>query len=337
MANNNRIKLLRGNSTQIANSNKVLSYGQPLYNDDKNYITVGNSAGTKQVKAQPITVREVIGYYGDSTTISNSTSNQYKLSGDATNKTYLNTPDTFNINVNNVNKVSIDGTTATIKENVVVDNTYKITTPDIETSKLNGVAISNIFEDDDKTVKEATNSTKVDNHTLTGNVSDGYIIDSTNKITTKKLVWSGKYCVSNLTTPLTDNYTVFSGELAETLSALWNSNKTIEIALSCGSVFRYRRTIPNYSSTYTPAPENLMLPYLCKGKTTTEGADWVGGVLGFFEMPFVKKTNQILYAYPHTKGYGFDGTYYWYVQPDSSGVTYNTSNTYLLAIYEVVD
>lgn len=176
MANNNRIRLLRGTSSQIASSNKVLSYGQPLYNDDKNYITVGNSTGTKQVKAQPITVREVIGYYEDSTTISNSTSNQYKLSGDATNKTYINTPDAFNINVNNVNKVSIDGSAMTIKENVVVDSAHKITTPDIETSKLNGVATFDIFENDGtsitSTVKNAIYATYASQDTTKGTIEE---------------------------------------------------------------------------------------------------------------------------------------------------------------------
>ena len=179
MANNNRIRLLRGTSTQIASSNKVLSYGQPLYNDDKNYITVGNSTGTKQVKAQPITVREVIGYYGDSTTISNSTSNQYKLSGDATNKTYLNTPDTFNINVNNVNKVSIDGSAMTIKENVVVDNAYKITgiitNAENVANTIGSIPLTDIFESSGtsitSTIKNATNATKIQNVDLSTNSS----------------------------------------------------------------------------------------------------------------------------------------------------------------------
>lgn len=63
------IRILRGDSAAIAataekeSAEKTLQAGQPLYNTDKNYLTIGD--GSKTVNAQPITVRELRGWWGD--------------------------------------------------------------------------------------------------------------------------------------------------------------------------------------------------------------------------------------------------------------------------------
>ncbi len=66
MANNNRIKILRGTADTIAKSSQKLAPGQPLYNVDRNYLTIGNSSGTTKVNALPIRTNELFGYYDES-------------------------------------------------------------------------------------------------------------------------------------------------------------------------------------------------------------------------------------------------------------------------------
>ena len=68
MAGNGMIRMLRGTSDKVAESTGKLEAGQPLYITDKNYLTVGD--GTKNVKAKPITVREVQGWWADNDNIS---------------------------------------------------------------------------------------------------------------------------------------------------------------------------------------------------------------------------------------------------------------------------
>lgn len=86
MALSNSIQILRGNSQSIVNaaSNNIsLWEGQPLYNFDKNYLTIGGVGGSS-VNSAPIVCRELIGYVGDI----NVADNSYSLSNDTTNIAY---------------------------------------------------------------------------------------------------------------------------------------------------------------------------------------------------------------------------------------------------------
>ena len=67
MSNNKSIQFLRGSAENIAASTEKLLDGQPLYNEDKNYLTIGGG-GQKQVNASPIACRELVVYSGDSDT-----------------------------------------------------------------------------------------------------------------------------------------------------------------------------------------------------------------------------------------------------------------------------
>ena len=66
MAGNNAIQILRGNGQAISNAimagdnSPILLDGQPFYNTDKNYLTIG-----KSVNSLPIRTRELVGYVGD--------------------------------------------------------------------------------------------------------------------------------------------------------------------------------------------------------------------------------------------------------------------------------
>lgn len=71
MANNKSIQILRGNSAQIVaaqaneqDTDKLLP-GQMLYNTDKGYLTIGSNENNSYTQ-EPIKVRELIGYEGDS-------------------------------------------------------------------------------------------------------------------------------------------------------------------------------------------------------------------------------------------------------------------------------
>lgn len=83
MAGNNAVQILRGTTAKIAVSTDTLAPGQLLYNETKNYLTCGNIAGTTKVNAQPIACKELVGYQGDSSTISSSTIEQFSLRGNA--------------------------------------------------------------------------------------------------------------------------------------------------------------------------------------------------------------------------------------------------------------
>lgn len=80
---NKRIRFLRGASDNIAKeTTKTLAPGQPLYNIDKNYLTIGSldRYGQEQPLSQlPITVRELHGFYADNDSITKSSSGQYRI------------------------------------------------------------------------------------------------------------------------------------------------------------------------------------------------------------------------------------------------------------------
>lgn len=88
MANKKSIQILRGTNANIASSSDTLLPGQPLYNIDKNYLTIGGggTSGTENVpmNSKPIACRELVGYVGDIDVSDNS----YSVSNDSTNIAY---------------------------------------------------------------------------------------------------------------------------------------------------------------------------------------------------------------------------------------------------------
>lgn len=73
MAGKNTIQILRGKITDT-NKNEKLLEGQPFYNEDRNYLTIGGPGGTDSLNSLPITVREVVGYTAESSQITDSAS-----------------------------------------------------------------------------------------------------------------------------------------------------------------------------------------------------------------------------------------------------------------------
>lgn len=90
MANNKAIQILRINSDGIINSKKDIELldGQPFYNKQKNYLTVGHKTdGT--VNQEPITVRKLVGYFDDKDAVGNGVSQRYSIEPDDDNDTTL--------------------------------------------------------------------------------------------------------------------------------------------------------------------------------------------------------------------------------------------------------
>ena len=101
--NRKRIQLARGLNDKIQATDEIQVYGQPVYNKDKHYLTIGD--GTATNKAVPIRVRTLQGWYGDVeninggttgdtfslSTLSNKTkADQYIFTADGS-KTYIST------------------------------------------------------------------------------------------------------------------------------------------------------------------------------------------------------------------------------------------------------
>lgn len=64
MANKKSIQILRGTTANIVASDETLLPGQPLYNTDKNYLTIGSTDGDVLTK-KPIAAMELVGYVND--------------------------------------------------------------------------------------------------------------------------------------------------------------------------------------------------------------------------------------------------------------------------------
>ena len=212
MANNGRIRLLRTTTMNLIASSEQLVPGQPLYISDKNYLTVG-SVDKLSLASEPITVRKVVGYYGDSSSITNVTTDAYEFSGDSINKTYIKAPDEFNVNINNDNHLKLSSTKTTLdsidyyttlKKNTLVDANLRLTNglkvigqTDLKsTTNIEGVANLNNTTNV-KTLNVTTTSTfngevtinnklKVNNiiegSTFTGNAASATILQNTRKI-----------------------------------------------------------------------------------------------------------------------------------------------------------
>ena len=66
----NRIRIARGTNETIAKRDQNLEIGQPLYNKDKGYLTIGSTdsnGNALNVSQCPIKVRELKGWYDDAT------------------------------------------------------------------------------------------------------------------------------------------------------------------------------------------------------------------------------------------------------------------------------
>lgn len=99
MAGKNTIQVLRGKITDTNKSEKLLE-GQPFYNEDRNYLTIGRKGGTASLNSLPITVREVVGYAEESAQITDSASadlSEYSLKY-RSNSLKITSPTSININ-----------------------------------------------------------------------------------------------------------------------------------------------------------------------------------------------------------------------------------------------
>ncbi len=114
MANHRSIQILRASKVDSGIENEKLLEGQPFYNEQKNYLTIGKKAGSDgnltSVSDFPITVRELVGYVNDSTKITNNKTNEYSLK-------YSNTDNSLNITSPTGININSGDSNITIKRN----------------------------------------------------------------------------------------------------------------------------------------------------------------------------------------------------------------------------
>ena len=109
MGNNHKsIKFLRATRDAIVrNSVEQLSPGQPLYNIDDNYLTVGDKSDSSVISKLPITVREVNGWFEDNDGIQSNKLTNYYIKPTDNKEIEIKSPDiVFNRGTDQVIKLS---------------------------------------------------------------------------------------------------------------------------------------------------------------------------------------------------------------------------------------
>lgn len=91
MSGNSTIQVLRGSQEEILESTSTLFEGQPLYNETRNYLSIGTS-DSNSPKKLPITVREMDGYFAENRglTKTSDTSASYSIYPDDNNSLKVN-------------------------------------------------------------------------------------------------------------------------------------------------------------------------------------------------------------------------------------------------------
>lgn len=158
MAGKNTIQILRGKITDTNKSEKLLE-GQPFYNEDKNYLTIGRQGGTASLDSLPITVRELVGYVSDSDKITSTKTNEYSLK-------YSNTDNSLKITSPKGIDINSGDSNITIKRNnnpkiVVKESDIELTTNSLTVTPNSGkVATISTSATDGFILKDRDNARK---------------------------------------------------------------------------------------------------------------------------------------------------------------------------------
>lgn len=121
--NNNRILIRRGTNDNLVTSEDNIAFGQPVYNNDLNYLTIGSYKLNNSTKIttdyknlKPIRVRELFGYYKDNLQLGelNSSADFFKISGENDNLD-LTSSTKINLKSKSTDSIAIDGGNVSIK------------------------------------------------------------------------------------------------------------------------------------------------------------------------------------------------------------------------------
>ena len=150
--NNNRILIVRGNTGALLAVTDDVVYGQPVYANDKNYLTVGQKKSGKVAfkykSLAPITVREVKGWFDDNKGITNKTTMPYKVAPTDTelliesSKDILAKVDATHYLKLNKDQNVISGSTKV--EELIVKNVKGLSTDDINVGLTSDTKVLNI-------------------------------------------------------------------------------------------------------------------------------------------------------------------------------------------------
>ena len=163
MAGKNTIQILRGKITDTNKSEKLLE-GQPFYNEDKNYLTIGRQGGTASLDSLPITVRELVGYVSDSDKITNTKTNEYSLKYSNTdNSLKITSPTSININSGNSDTSNITINRGNASKIVLGKSNIELTTNSLTVTPNSGnVATISTSATDGFILKDRDNARKAD-------------------------------------------------------------------------------------------------------------------------------------------------------------------------------
>lgn len=285
MAGNNSIQFLRGNANTVANSTGNLIGGQPVYNEDKNYLTIGKSAVSVNVHSTPIYVRSVVGYSGDTDeNIGSLMTESYRIGGNETSSSDANLY---------INASRVVSNCAICAPSLSVDSvgTNSITA----SSRLNINANSGIFSNapeinmaDSDVTSGGTYYSSVNVHQTSSNVGiSGYLNLPTSSA-----------CISfGIETDGTNAYIYSMRNSTRYTCVLPNSNGTI--ALISDDPVRSNTGNIGY---YTPAANTILANEGWAGTSSGSGTDIIGNV--------TVAGIQITYYYRGVDGFFRNGDYY---------------------------
>lgn len=163
MAGKNTIQVLRGKITETNKGEKLLE-GQPFYNEDKNYLTIGRQGGTASLDSLPITVRELVGYVSDSDKITDTKTNEYSLKYSNTdNSLKITSPTGININSSNSDTSNITINRGNASKIVLGKSNIELTTNSLTVTPNSGnVATISTSATDGFILKDRDNARKAD-------------------------------------------------------------------------------------------------------------------------------------------------------------------------------
>ena len=164
MAGKNTIQVLRGKITETNKGEKLLE-GQPFYNEDRNYLTIGRKGGDASLNSLPITVREVVGYAEESAQITDSEPanlSEYSLKY-RDNSLKITSPTGININSGNSDTSNITINRGNASKIVLGKSNIELTTNSLTVTPNSGnVATISTSATDGFILKDRDNARKAD-------------------------------------------------------------------------------------------------------------------------------------------------------------------------------
>lgn len=157
--NRNRIAIARGSAENLAKSKEKLASGQPVYNYDKRYLTVGQNKADvpNNEKTYPnsktITVRDMIGWFADNSKLTGSMQDADK---------YYVVPTETGLSVFSSKMLDLEATSGiNINSNTKVDDSKKLTVKNLITNLIDSNADKIVIKENGEKTFEINRITNI--------------------------------------------------------------------------------------------------------------------------------------------------------------------------------